>query len=150
MTTTVEGGCLCGAVRYEATGEARARALCHCRSCRLAAGAPSLAWVVFAAGDVRFISGTPTAYASSPGVTRTFCGACGTSLTFQEVSRPATIDITTATLDRPEAFAPTKEIWLEHRLEWEALNPKIPHYARSSIGADPIDTEPTRVPNDGT
>ena len=40
---SVEGGCLCGAIRYRVSGEPLARSLCHCRSCRLGAGAPSVA-----------------------------------------------------------------------------------------------------------
>ena len=139
MTATAEGGCLCGAVRYQATGDALARTLCHCRSCRLASGAPSLAWAVFPTDAFQLTSGTPVRFASSPGVTRSFCGACGTSLTWQHAERPASIDVTTATFDDPDAFAPTKEIWVEHRIGWEALNPAIAHYARSSVGASPID-----------
>jgi len=34
-------------------------------------------------------------------------------------------------------FAPTKEIWVEHKLVWESLNDALPHYARSSVGASP-------------
>jgi hypothetical protein len=138
MAKPAEGGCLCGAVRYQASGDALARTLCHCRSCRLAAGAPSLAWAVFPAEAFEFIAGAPVRFSSSPGVTRSFCGACGTSLTWQHADRPESIDVTTATFDDPDAFAPTKEIWVEHRIAWDALNPAIEHYARSSVGASPI------------
>ena len=138
MTTSVNGGCLCGAVRYAAIGPVRALTLCHCASCRRAAGAPSLAWAVFPADSVRFTAGAPTMFASSPGVVRGFCGACGTSLTYQGTTRPDLIDVTTASLDDPNAFAPTKEIWVGDKLAWEALNPSIAHYAASSVGATPI------------
>ena len=37
---TIEGGCLCGAIRYRVTAEPQGRTLCHCESCRRAAGAP--------------------------------------------------------------------------------------------------------------
>ena len=47
MTSRVtEGGCLCRAVRYRVNGVPIVTSLCHCRTCRLAAGAPSVAWVV--------------------------------------------------------------------------------------------------------
>jgi hypothetical protein len=140
MKMCAQGGCLCRAVRYEATGEASARTLCHCRSCRLAAGAPSLAWAVFPASAFRFTAGTPTLFVSSPGVTRSFCNVCGTSLTWQHASRPDSIDVTSATLDDPDAFPPTKEIWVEHRIGWETLNPALEHYARSSVGSSPMNT----------
>jgi hypothetical protein len=137
-TTAVhEGGCLCGAVRYRFTGEPRVTSLCHCRSCRRACGAPSVAWVILDAAALE-ISGTPARYRSSPAVVRQFCSACGTQLTYQNDASPATIDITTASLDEPNAFPPSREIWLEHKLAWESVSPGIPHYAQSSRGASPL------------
>jgi hypothetical protein len=139
VNTSTEGGCLCGRVRYRSTGESAATSLCHCRSCRRASGAPSVAWVVFRSADFAFLGDAPARFASSPGVERTFCRNCGTPLTYQRTDEPETIDVTTATLDTPEAFAPTREIWLEDRLSWERLNETLPHYARTSRGATPID-----------
>jgi hypothetical protein len=43
MSATVEqleGGCLCGAVRFIATGQPRGIYWCHCESCRKHTGAP--------------------------------------------------------------------------------------------------------------
>lgn len=127
------GGCFCGAIRYRASGGPVAKALCHCRSCQRACGAPSVGWVVFKASEFAFTSGEPTRFASSPGVTRTFCSHCGTPLTYQSEKRPALVDITTATLDDPNAFAPPKEIWLSHKIAWEAPNPEMKQYPESSV-----------------
>ncbi len=126
-----EGGCLCGAVRYRARAEAVARTLCHCRSCRRAAGAPSVAWAVFPADAFAFIAGEPARFRSSPDVVRTFCAVCGTSLTWQHAAR-ATMDVTTASLDEPDRFAPDCEIWTSHKLAWEAVDAARPSYPRSS------------------
>lgn len=134
----LRGGCLCGAVRYSAAALPRVCTLCHCRSCRLASGAPSVAWVVFGTGEVAF-EGERRVFASSPGVTRSFCPRCGTSLTWQRDDQPGSIDLQAVTLDDASAFPPTKEIWLEERIAWEATNPDAAHYARSSTGAEPID-----------
>jgi hypothetical protein len=138
MNKSAEGGCLCEAIRYRVVGETLARTLCHCRSCCLAAGAPSVAWAVFRAADFAFTAGTPVRFESSPGVFRTFCGTCGTSLTYEAESRKDGIDVTTISLDRPEQLAPTKEIWVEDNVPWETLDSHLPHYARSSVGASPI------------
>ena len=130
----VEGGCLCGAVRYRVTGTALSRGICHCRTCRRASGAPSVAWVTFRSSDVSFTAdpaGEPTILRSSPPVLRTFCGRCGTPLTYRHESDPDTIDITTVSLDLPESFAPEREIWIDDMLSWEALNPDLPHYRRT-------------------
>jgi hypothetical protein len=128
----VQGGCLCKSIRYRLAGLPLAQSLCHCRSCRLAAGAPSVAWIVVKRGDFDFILGVPSRFRSSPSVVRTFCGKCGTSLTYEHHESPDTIDVTTATLDAPETFPPTREIWLEHRLAWEPLDENLPHFQRSS------------------
>lgn len=131
----VEGGCLCGAVRYRVSGSCVSKSLCHCRSCRLAGGAPSVAWVVFRRRDFAFVEGQPARFHSSPPVIRTFCGQCGTPLTYQRDCWPDTIDVTTVTLDRADEFPPTKEIWVSERLPWETLNEDLPHFQGSSVAA---------------
>src|SRR5438128_2248957 len=99
---TVRGGCLCGAVRYRAEGPPRALSLCHCESCRRAAGGGPVAWTVLNAAGFSW-QGEPARFASSPGVERTFCARCGTALGYASEDRPDAIDITTVTLDHPEA-----------------------------------------------
>jgi hypothetical protein len=130
-----EGGCRCGAVRYRVSGAPRATSLCHCASCRRAAGAPSLAWAIFDEDKARIIRGTLAVYASSPGVERGFCAACGTALTYARTNRPGLFDVTTASLDDPEAFPPAKEIWVGQRLSWVAANSALPQFAQFSTPA---------------
>jgi hypothetical protein len=132
------GGCLCGAIRYRVAGPPRSTSLCHCGSCRRATGGPSLAWAIFDEDKIEIVEGRLAVYASSPGVERGFCAACGTSLTYRRANRPGLFDVTTVSLDDPEAFPPTKEIWIEEKLAWEAANPELPHFARfSTPGAPP-------------
>jgi hypothetical protein len=123
---------LCGDIRYRISGEPLVTSLCHCRSCRLASGAPAVAWVVVRRSEFSIEQGAPVAYRSSPPVVRTFCGRCGTSLTYQADDSPLSIDIHTATLDAPDAFPPTLEIWLEHKIAWMATNNHLRPYPRGS------------------
>ena len=131
---SLSGGCLCGAVRYRAAGPVRARALCHCRSCRVGAGGTSVAWATVPLATFAFEGDEPARFASSPGVTRTFCGRCGTSLTYFHDGRPGEIDITTVTLDDPEALAPVKEIFTAERVSWSPPVPGMPQFEGSSAG----------------
>jgi hypothetical protein len=131
------GGCLCGAVRYRVTGNPEATSLCHCDSCRRSTGGPSLAWAIFAEPSVAITEGELAEHQSSPGVYRGFCASCGTSLTYRRDNRPGLFDVTTASLDDPEAYPPAKEIWTEQRLSWEAANPNLPQFARFSTPAEP-------------
>jgi hypothetical protein len=126
-----EGGCLCGAVRYRAAGAGGHPTLCHCGSCRRASGAPVVAWVTFPRQDFAFTRGTPVRYRSSPPVVRSFCGACGTALTYERADFPEAVDVTTASLDEPERFAPADHTWDAHRLPWLRLSDDLPRFPRS-------------------
>jgi hypothetical protein len=132
MALPARGGCLCGDIRYRIVGEPLVTSFCHCRSCRLATGAPAAAWVILRDGDLVIDQGTPVMFRSSPHVERTFCGRCGTSLTYRRADRENTIDIHTATLDDPDAFPPVREIWLEEKIAWMATNDRFTPYPRSS------------------
>jgi hypothetical protein len=133
-TRRIEGGCLCGAIRYRIDGAASGRTLCHCNSCRHAAGAPSVAWAIFPAESFMFIAGEPKSFRSSPHVTRSFCGDCGTPLLYRSERRADVVDVQTATLDDAESFPPEREIWTGEKLGWEVVNPALPQYPRSSKG----------------
>jgi hypothetical protein len=130
MADFLDGGCLCGAIRYRIGLPARFTSICHCRTCRRAAGAQSVAWATVPAAAFAWRQGLPVVHASSPGVQRSHCPACGTSLAYQ--AAPDSIDVTLASLDDPAALPPAAEIWLSHRLPWEPLDPALPHHARGS------------------
>lgn len=115
-------------MRYRATAAPYATSLCHCRSCRLSAGAPSVAWVIFREADVSIVAGTLAVHESSPGVGRGFCPRCGTSLTYTRANRPGFFDLTTASLDDPDALPPSKEIWTAERLAWVSAQPGLPQF----------------------
>jgi hypothetical protein len=135
MALPARGGCMCGDIRYRIVGEPLVTSFCHCRSCRLATGAPAAAWVIVRDGDLVIDQGTPVLFRSSPHVERTFCGRCGTSLTYRRADREGSIDVHTATLDEPDAFPPVREIWLEDKIAWMATNDRFTPYPRSSAEA---------------
>jgi hypothetical protein len=118
--SAVAGGCLCGAVRYRVSVVPSSVSICHCVTCRRAAGAPAVAWAVVPIDGFAFTDGDPVRHASSPGVERRHCAVCGTSLTYQD--GPLSIDVTVASLDDPGCLPPDREIWLDHRLPWAAVD----------------------------
>jgi hypothetical protein len=130
MMSVHEGGCLCATIRYRITGLPVYSVVCHCVSCRRANGASAIAWITVARSEFRFLTGFPAAYQSSPGVVRRFCGTCSSSLTYENSGSPDTVDITTATLDDPEAFAPRQEVWLEHKISWQPTDPALARFPR--------------------
>lgn len=121
------GGCLCGQVRYR-IAKVEAAFFCHCAMCRKASGANALAWVSVARADFTLTAGPLALYASSPGVERGFCGACGSPILFDMAAENA-VDVTVGTLDDPDAVAPTHHIWTRSALHMsEGLGHGLPRY----------------------
>jgi hypothetical protein len=85
------GGCLCGQVRYRVTGTPLFLCVCHCESCRRAAGAAFVAWGTVLRGNFAITQGALSFHASSPPVRRGFCGHCGTQITYENERRATAI-----------------------------------------------------------
>jgi hypothetical protein len=125
---TLKGGCYCGAIRYEAAGAAFNESCCHCSICRRTTGAPFVAWFSVPRERLRFVSGQPARFASTPEATRSFCPHCGTQLTFEHRDYPDEIDITTCSLDEPGRLPPKDHIHTSSKLHWIHLSDGLPAY----------------------
>jgi hypothetical protein len=121
------GGCLCGAVRYEVRGRALQTTLCHCEDCRRASGAPCVAWTFFRHGGLSWIKGTPKLLIHADRE-RTFCGDCGSPLTFFDPSIPDLFEANTNTLDDPAAHPPADQCWTCDELPWTASIAEVPRF----------------------
>jgi len=126
----IDGGCLCGAVRYQASGPAYGITHCHCRTCRRASGAPFVTWAGFDSDKFEFTQGQPASYGSSKNVVRTFCSRCGTALTYQRLDLLDSIDVTSGSMDDPEKIKPEDHTWTESRISWIILADPLPTYPR--------------------
>lgn len=115
------GRCLCGAVTFETRGPPRFISNCHCETCRRAASAPSVTWAGFRTEQVTIRGETPTAHASSPGVTRCFCGRCGSPLSFQGEKWAGETHIPVCAFEAPELMAPEDDHFVDERLPWAML-----------------------------
>jgi hypothetical protein len=73
MALPARGGCLCGDIRYRIAGEPLFTDLCHCRSCRLASGAPVVAWLTVRDDDLVIDQGAPLVFRSSPSPRSSSC-----------------------------------------------------------------------------
>jgi len=124
-----QGGCQCGAIRYEITGAPVIVAICHCTMCRRANAAPAVAWAMFHESQVAFTRDTPTFYGSSAEAKRGFCPACGTQISFTAGYIPGLIDITVGSLDEPHAVAPALHYWDSERLPWVEFSDRLPKHA---------------------
>lgn len=115
----IAGGCFCSRVRYALT-ERPDSEFCHCGMCRRASGGAFAALATLPKGAFRWTAGTPRTFDTSTAGRRTFCGDCGTPLTFAyHASR--SMDVSIGSLDDPAAVGPLQlEFAVESRLPWVA------------------------------
>jgi hypothetical protein len=123
------GGCFCGHVRYELDAVPSKQTNCHCTTCRRTSGAPFVAWFTVPAQVFRIHCGAPARFSSSAEGERTFCPRCGTALTFQSRHYPGEVDITTCSLDDPEAVPPRDHTYVRSQLSWVKLDDGLPKFA---------------------
>jgi len=132
------GGCLCGVVRYEADKAPVYASYCHCGMCRRVSGAPFTGFVEFPKDAVRWLTGRPAIYRSSPGVVRRFCQQCGSFLTFEA---DGVIFFSLGSLDTPEIVTFVCHTYTSARLPGMALDDGLPCYPgpAGDKGGRPID-----------
>ncbi len=116
---SIEGGCHCGAVRCRVElPTLDDGADCHCTDCRALSGAAFTTWASVPLAAFAWTRGTPRAYPSNPGCRRWSCPVCGAQLAIYTDLAPQTLDIAVGTLDRPELYPLTRNVWVRSRLPW--------------------------------
>ena len=135
----ISGHCLCGAVAFLSEGKPLWVAHCHCASCRRNTGAAFATFVGVRAGSFRYTRGAPQRFESSPGVFRSFCGRCGTPLTYEAAKYPDEVHIDIGALDEPERFRPQAHVHVAEQLPWLELSDSRPRFARTARDGPPLD-----------
>lgn len=127
----IRGGCLCGSVRYEIRGAVGKLVHCHCSMCRKAHGAAFGSYLVLKARDFAITAGEGdiVAYDSSPGVQRTFCRRCGSTLQFRSAKRPESIELAAGTLDDDPGVKPAYHIFVGSKAPWFDITDGLPQHA---------------------
>lgn len=115
----LSGGCLCGDVRFQASGQPYRVGLCHCLDCRKHHGALFHASAIFPQQAVH-IAGETREYAG-----RHFCPRCGSSVFGRSGDE---IELSLGALDAPDQFQPTYELWTVRREAWLPAFPLRKHY----------------------
>jgi hypothetical protein len=134
--TNFDGGCYCGAVRYQISEKPSWSAHCHCRSCQLALGGAMVTWAKVAAKDFAFTKGNIKIVEKTPGIQRGFCADCGTTLTYAAQSEVAGQDwskdawFSASTLDDPSIATPKAHVYTDHQQKWIKLNDGLPTFPK--------------------
>jgi len=116
--TTFKGACQCGAIQFQIEGDPKWIAHCHCSDCRRATGAAVSTYVGAEKANAKFLVGTPSRYASSKGVIRSFCGACGTPIAYQGERWPSEIHFFVGLFERADDLVPQGHAYAAEKLPW--------------------------------
>lgn len=126
----LEGGCLCGGVRYRVNGKLGPTGYCHCKQCQRATGS---AFAVNA--DVRekyfeLLSGADLVreYESSPRKYRAFCSRCGSPVYSRSDDRPEVRRVRLGSLDSDPGRRPLVHVWVDSKAPWYEIHDALPQY----------------------
>jgi hypothetical protein len=120
------GGCLCGQVTYELSGDLLATAVCHCDHCQRQSGAAFSVNLIVLESQMA-VSGTLSTFEDrgenddAVYVHRRFCGQCGSPILSALVEPAGVIAVKAGTLDDRSDVTPNVEAWCDHKQPWVAL-----------------------------
>jgi hypothetical protein len=124
MPDAITGGCLCGALRYTATGAPGLAGFCFCGDCRKASGGAGIGFMGFDAAQLAF-TGTARQHvgrsARGTDAVRNFCPDCGSLVFGGIVGTDTSHTIYAGSLDDPARFVPVIAIFNRDRPAWAAL-----------------------------
>lgn len=129
----IEGGCLCGIIRYKSEAEPLVTVLCHCTNCQKQSGGAYSLNLVMLKGSLD-IRGEMTTYVdtgdSGKPLDRNFCGRCGSAIT-SEPSAMANITVLKAgTLDDASWVRPAMEIYCDSAQPWTRERVEMQSHAK--------------------
>jgi hypothetical protein len=123
------GGCLCGAVRYEARGPLRDVIDCHCSRCRRTHGHVG-AYTQVPTSELVLLEDRGLKWYVADGRERGFCGECGASL-FWRRAGAATTSIAAGTLDGPTGLRTVAHIYVAGKGDYYEIADGLPQNPES-------------------
>lgn len=127
----VKGGCLCGAVRFEAGLPSKWCSHCHCSMCRKAHGAGYVTWVGFESEKFILTTGDHHLrwYESSSGARRGFCGTCGSTMLFEAERWSGETHVALASIDDPIDRKPRANSFFDAHVDWMPIDDALEVFA---------------------
>jgi hypothetical protein len=131
----IRGSCLCKRVRFEVQGRFGDTSYCHCSMCRKSTGSAFGIYATVGLENLKIVSGAEMImrYRSSPGVERTFCARCGSTLQFVSEKNPGKVEIAFGTLDDDPGMGASRHIYVASKAPWFEITDGLPQFAESSV-----------------
>ncbi|HEB58449.1 MAG TPA: GFA family protein [Gammaproteobacteria bacterium] len=129
-THPYQGGCLCGAVRFEIRGPIEDIVMCHCSQCRKVQGTAYATNGNVAANNFVFLSGEDnlTTYAVSDDQNKYFCRTCGSPIMSRRASHPNQVRIRLGTIESDIEERPGAHIFVGSKANWDEVADDVPQF----------------------
>ena len=130
----INGGCLCGAVRYNVTQSPAYQLICLCTQCQALGGGFGVGSIVVpnesvevAGTGVEHLQDFKVAGSTNPNsITRFFCLTCGTHVMAK--SNHPLVAVHAGTLDDPSLFQPQVAIWCQSKRDYHCLPESVAQF----------------------
>jgi hypothetical protein len=126
------GRCYCGDITYKASGDPAIRVQCHCRECQYLSGGSVNTTIGMPEASFEYTKGAPAKYKRADlenGVTRHFCGNCGTQVLTMAPGLAGVMLIKVGTMDDPSMFTPDLAIFTAESQAFHHIADGLPNYA---------------------
>ncbi|MFL6816702.1 MAG: GFA family protein [Bradyrhizobium sp.] len=138
MTKSYTGGCACGAVRYETSGEPVFENHCQCRDCQKRSGTGHGSYLTFPKRAAMTINGQANIWrvAADSGNEKihAFCPTCGTPVYLTFAAMPELIAVHAGSLDDPGQFNPRVVTYGMRGHAWDAMDSSLQKFERMPPG----------------
>lgn len=138
----IEGGCVCGTVRYRITAAPLSAYRCHCRDCQKLSGTTHSMSMPLARERLEHLSGELATYdkpADSGRVVRMHaCASCGTKLWNEPLASSGLLVLKPGTLDDATWIRPVGNIWTSSALPWAEIDVDLVNFPGQPPDRQPL------------
>lgn len=130
--STFTGQCYCGETRFTASESPSVVTYCHCADCRRVTGAPVAAFAAFRTEALTFTPDARTFVTVNKGVTRGFCGTCGSPMTGEYNYLLDQTYIALGLIDQANDLPPGLHAQTHGQLRWLHINDDLDRFQNSA------------------
>jgi hypothetical protein len=137
MSSSLTGGCGCGAVRFEVTSPLVSSVYCHCTRCQHRTGTAASVSGIAAPGSFRIVAGEDRMRAWKPegGAEKWFCGDCGSALFSRVPGDPERIGVRLGAFDSDPQIRPSAHQFVAYAAPWAPIpDDGLPRYPERAPG----------------
>jgi hypothetical protein len=130
----IEGGCLCGSVRYSAEAEPAFVGVCHCGDCQRFTGSAFATVIAVPSSELK-LTGTLKTFTkrgdSGKAIHRRFCPECGSGVLDEADALPGIAMVNAGSLDDRSWVRPQSEIYCDSAQPWVHLGGGLKRFAKT-------------------